>query len=58
MEWSLKDEPLMSKEEMEHFSEIAKSTGAKYVHWSGLTRKQELEDEDRIKSKFPKSPTC
>ncbi len=36
--WSLRDEPLMTKEEMENYLEIAKSTGAKNVKWSGLTR--------------------
>ncbi|MFW9969032.1 MAG: glycyl-radical enzyme activating protein [Candidatus Odinarchaeota archaeon] len=36
--WPLKDEKLMKKEEMEHFLEIAKSTGVKNVKWSGLTR--------------------
>ncbi|MFW9940019.1 MAG: glycyl-radical enzyme activating protein, partial [Candidatus Thorarchaeota archaeon] len=36
--WPLKDEPLMTKEEMENFLEIAKSTGVKNVKWSGLTR--------------------
>jgi len=37
--WILKDEPLMTKEEMEHFTAIAKSTGAKNVKWSGFTKK-------------------
>jgi len=36
--WILKDEPLMTKEEMEHFLEVAKSTGVRHVKWSGLTR--------------------
>ena len=35
MSWSLSDEPLMTKEEMESFLEIAKSTGVKNVKWSG-----------------------
>lgn len=39
LDWILKDEPLMTKEEMEHLFEIAKTTGAKNVLWSGLTRK-------------------
>ncbi len=39
--WPLKDELLMTKEQMEHFLAIAKSTGAKNVKWSGLTRKTE-----------------
>jgi pyruvate formate lyase activating enzyme len=38
MNWSLKNEPLMGKDEMEHFIDIAKSTGVKNPHWSGLTR--------------------
>jgi len=39
LDWILKDEPLMTKEEMEHLFEIAKTTGAKNVFWSGLTKK-------------------
>ena len=35
---SLKEEPLIVKEKMEHFSELAKSIGVKNVKWSGLTR--------------------
>ncbi|MFX0179530.1 MAG: glycyl-radical enzyme activating protein, partial [Candidatus Hodarchaeota archaeon] len=38
MSWPLSGEPLMTKEEMENFLEIAKSTGVKNVKWSGLTR--------------------
>ena len=36
--WSLQDEPLMTKDEMEYFIEIAKGTGVKNIKWSGLTR--------------------
>ncbi|MFX1236894.1 MAG: glycyl-radical enzyme activating protein [Promethearchaeota archaeon] len=39
--WVLKDEPLMTKEQMEHFKTIAESTGAKNVKWSGLTKKDD-----------------
>jgi len=39
LDWILKDEPLMTKEEMEHFFEFAKSTGVNNVKWSGLTKK-------------------
>ncbi len=46
IDWILKDEPLMTKEEMEYFFEIAKSTGVKFVQWSGLTRKKESQDGD------------
>ncbi len=38
MVWPLKDEPLMTREEMENLLKIAKSTGVKNVKWSGLTR--------------------
>ena len=41
LDWVLKDESLMTSEEMEFFSEIAKKTNVKNVHWSGLTRKQD-----------------
>jgi len=44
IEWILKDEPLMTKEEVEYFVKIAKSTGVQNVHWSGLTRK--IEDNE------------
>jgi pyruvate formate lyase activating enzyme len=37
--WILKDEPLMTKQEIEQFLELAKKTGVKNVKWSGLTRK-------------------
>ncbi|MBN1803470.1 MAG: glycyl-radical enzyme activating protein [Candidatus Lokiarchaeota archaeon] len=50
--WILKDEPLMTKEQMEHFQEVAQSTGAKNVKWSGLTKKEgtsldEVEKEEK-----------
>ncbi len=38
IEWLLMNEPLMTKKEIEHFHEIAKETGVKKPHWSGLTR--------------------
>ncbi len=38
MSWPFSVMPLMTKEEMENFLEIAKSTGVKNVKWSGLTR--------------------
>jgi len=41
MDWVLKDEPLMTQEEIEEFVKIAENTGVKNVHWSGLTRKNE-----------------
>ncbi|TFG22123.1 MAG: glycyl-radical enzyme activating protein [Promethearchaeota archaeon] len=41
LDWVLKDEPLMTKDEMEKIYEIAKGTGVKNVQWSGLTKKEE-----------------
>ena len=41
LDWVLKDEPLMTKDEMETIYEIAKATGVKNVQWSGLTKKEE-----------------
>ncbi len=58
IDWILKDEPLMTKEEIEYFFEIAKSTGVKYVNWSGLTRKKESHDGDWKKSRGKKLPSC
>ena len=39
IEWACKDTKSFTKEEMEHFHEIAVSTGVRNVQWSGLTRK-------------------
>ena len=41
MDWILKDESLMTKEEMEILLDIAKKTGVKNAKWSGFTRKEE-----------------
>ncbi|MFW9819221.1 MAG: glycyl-radical enzyme activating protein, partial [Candidatus Thorarchaeota archaeon] len=41
MNWPLENYSLLSSEEMEHFLQIAKSTGVKKVKWSGLTKKKE-----------------
>jgi pyruvate formate lyase activating enzyme len=41
MEWSLKDYPLISADEMGKFIEIGKHLGVKNVHWSGLTKREE-----------------
>jgi pyruvate formate lyase activating enzyme len=45
LDWILKDEPLITKKEIEHFVELAKSTGVKNVQWSGLTRREDFEDK-------------
>jgi pyruvate formate lyase activating enzyme len=41
MDWPLKAIPLMKKREVEVLFELAKNTGAKNVHWSGLTKKED-----------------
>lgn len=41
MDWILKDEPLMTQDEIESFAKVAEGTGVKNVHWSGLTRRGE-----------------
>lgn len=41
MEWSLKDYPLVSADEMDRFIEIGKEIGVKNVRWSGLTKREE-----------------
>ncbi len=41
MEWPLKGVPLMKASEIEKLFNLAKSTGARNVHWSGLTKKDE-----------------
>ncbi|MFX1479701.1 MAG: glycyl-radical enzyme activating protein [Promethearchaeota archaeon] len=38
LDWALKDEPLMSKDQIEKLYETAKQTGVRNVQWSGLTR--------------------
>ena len=39
LDWILKDEPLMSKKQMESLYEIARNTGVKNPKWSGLTKR-------------------
>ena len=46
IDWSLKDILLIKKEEMEHFLNIAESTGVKNPHWSGLIRS--IENNEKI----------
>jgi len=47
LKWKLKDELLMTNNQMENLYEVAKKTGVKNIHWSGLTRRME-EKEDKI----------
>ncbi|MFX1356134.1 MAG: glycyl-radical enzyme activating protein [Promethearchaeota archaeon] len=41
MDWPLKNFSLMTDDEIENFYEFAKQSGVKNVHWSGLTKKTE-----------------
>jgi pyruvate formate lyase activating enzyme len=41
MEWSLRSIPLMKTKEIEKLFNLAQSTGARNIHWSGLTKKDE-----------------
>ncbi|MHA2179987.1 MAG: glycyl-radical enzyme activating protein [Promethearchaeota archaeon] len=47
LEWSLKDEQLMSKAQMEYYVEIALSTGVKNPKWSGLVKNLEDREENK-----------
>ncbi|MHA2392026.1 MAG: glycyl-radical enzyme activating protein [Promethearchaeota archaeon] len=38
LDWRLKEEPLLTKDEIEDLFEIGKKTGVRKVNWSGLTR--------------------
>ena len=58
LDWVLKEESLMTKEEMEHLSEIAKNTGVKNVKWSGLTKRLENGDSEVEKAKETKLKSC
>jgi len=52
MDWPLENRSLMSEEEMEHFLQIAKSTGVRNVRWSGLTKKDNnnvKDDSEKLK---------
>lgn len=57
MTWALKDAKLLKKEEMEYLFEIAKSTGAKNVKWSGMTKKEEA-SKSAEKSSASSLPSC
>lgn len=58
MKWSLKDEPLMKKEEMEHFLSIAEKTGVKNPCWSGLTRRSKDDYTNTKKNKKSTTGSC
>ncbi|MFX1419075.1 MAG: glycyl-radical enzyme activating protein [Promethearchaeota archaeon] len=56
MDWLLEKCTLMSEVEMEHFLQIAKSTGVRNVRWSGLTRKNNNNITDKREKLKPS--TC
>lgn len=58
LDWVLKEESLMTKDEMDHFSEIAKNTGVKNVKWSGMTKRLEHSDSEVEKAKETKLKSC
>ncbi|NVM36636.1 MAG: glycyl-radical enzyme activating protein [Candidatus Lokiarchaeota archaeon] len=58
MEWSLKDEQLMKKEDMEHFFKIAEATGVKNPHWSGLTKRTEHNNKNTGISENSTKQSC
>ncbi|MFX1274087.1 MAG: glycyl-radical enzyme activating protein [Promethearchaeota archaeon] len=57
IEWILKDETLLSKKTMDNLCQIAKTTGAKNVRWSGLTKNENTEDSIKKDNKS-KLPSC
>ena len=57
-DWPLKDEKLMTNEEMENLYEIARQTGVKNVRWSGLTKKKENSNDEIQKTKETKLSSC
>ena len=58
LDWVLKEEPLMTKDKLEHFYELAKNTGVKNVKWSGMTKRLEHSDDEAQKKKETKLPSC
>jgi len=58
MDWSLKDEPLMKREDIEHFFKIAEATGVKNPHWSGLTKRTENNKTNTELNEKSTTPSC
>jgi len=58
MDWSMKDEPLMKTEDMEHFLKIAERTGVKNPHWSGLTKRREDDEINTDVNEKSEKPSC
>lgn len=44
IEWILKDEPILTDEDMEVFLKLAKNSGVKNIQWSGLTSKKKSKE--------------
>jgi hypothetical protein len=44
-DWVCKDTELLTKEQMDHFLEIAKSTCVVNVQWSGLTKRSQVKED-------------
>jgi len=42
LNWTLKHEPMITTDQIEHYFDIARQIGVKNVNWSGLTRKKEI----------------
>ncbi len=57
MSWVLEDQQLMTREVME-FLEIAKSSGVKNVQWSGLTKRNEGDEEKESRADNSQLPSC
>jgi pyruvate formate lyase activating enzyme len=47
--WVCKDTELLTKEQMDHFLEIAKFTGVGNVQWSGLTKQIQKKEDKKVK---------
>lgn len=61
LDWPLKNVNLLSKEEMDHFYNLAKSTGVLNVQWSGLSKANDIDNSDQEKKEnlIKKNPnTC
>jgi pyruvate formate lyase activating enzyme len=52
IDWPLKDELLMTGDQIEDLYKVAKNTGIKNVQWSGLTRK--IDDSEKLNNKIIK----
>lgn len=58
LDWPLKNDLLMTKEQMERLYDVAKETGAKNVQWSGLTKRTEMFGDKMKDMEPPKVKSC